>query len=308
MRPRLPPLHTLPTFEAAAKRLNFTLAAEDLHLTQSAVSQQIRQLEAHLGVQLFRRLTRQLVLTEQGEILYAATKTILGELHTTMERLKETESTVRLIVSVLPSFGSKWLVPRLHQFLNLYPGVRVTVLPSVGLVDFAKDDVDVALRWGKGTWSGVQARCLIGDIVFPVCSPKLLEQGSKIRAPNDLESHILLHDHTHDMWEEWFHAAGFARPLGRSGPVYDDASNLVQAAIDGQGIALARGPLVIDDLSAGRLIRILDIEFESDLGYYFVCPNAPARQKVIEDFYTWAKFEAEKTADALQRFRVALSG
>jgi len=289
----LPPLNALRTFEAAASRLNFTQAAEVLHLTQSAVSQQIRQLEGQLGVKLFRRLTRRLELTEEGQLLYEGAHAALSTLRDTMARLERQRFASRLVISVLPSFASKWLVPRLHRFLKRCSGVRVTVLPSVELVEFATEDVDVALRWCAGEWPGLRSQRIIDETLFPVCAPEFLASRGPIMRPADLLSCPLLADVTHDVWRDWFEFVGCDVNELPIGAYYDDASNLIQAAIDGQGVALARSVLVVDDLASRRLLRVIPGKMPGERAYYLLVPPRHVHNPQVREFARWLEEEAE---------------
>jgi LysR family glycine cleavage system transcriptional activator len=292
---RLPPLHFVRAFEAAASRLSFTNAARELHITQSAVSQQIRELERSLGVKLFERSPRRLSLTEDGRILYEGAQSALALLRSAVDRLGGRRNANRLVVSVLPSFGTKWLVPRLHRWLRRNADLRLSILPSVELVDFARDEVDVALRWGTGNWPNLHVEKVLGEQLFPVCSPGFLKRNGPFSQAADLLNAPLLCDTTHEMWDEWFASSEvFAAPLQ---PVayYDDASNLIQAAIDGQGVALARSALVADDLAAGRVVRLFDGNLPSPRAYYFVCTPRTAADASLLAFRAWLMEEAEET-------------
>ena len=303
MQRRLPPPHTLRAFESAAEHLSFTKAARELHLTQSAVSQQIRHLENELGCPLFRRVGRALVLTQAGQILYAGVGRALRILRDTVDRLDGARSSTRLIVSVLPSFGTKWLVPRLHRFLQREPNVHITVVPSTELVDFAKDDVDVALRWGNGHHPGIYSKLVLSESEFPVCAPDLMQRHDPLSAPSELLSWPLLADATHDMWGAWLALVGLEVPPPVPIASYDDASDLIQAAISGQGVALVRSALVAEDLLAGRLVTLVHRELVTERAYYLVCPLATAQSSRILAFERWLAEECALTARSLEKIR-----
>lgn len=301
MQVRFPPLHTLRTFEAAAMRLNFTQAAEDVHITPSAVSQQIRQLEEFLGVKLFRRLTRQLVLTDEGQALYVGVHNAMQNLRDSLEQLQLGDLSSRLVVSVLPSFGSKWLVPRLHRFLRLRPKVRVTVLPSTELVNFDRDDIDVGLRWGDGVWPGLVCQPIIEETLFAVCSPEFIDREGPIKSPQDVAERPLLGDVTHDMWAAWFTRFGLDGTKFHAAALYDDAADLIQAAVDGQGVGLARSVLVLDELVSGRLIRLFDENIPGHFAYYIVYPSRHAGAEKIKALQAWLLQEAEESRRVLKK-------
>lgn len=307
MQRRLPPFHALRTFEAAANCLSFTKAADELHITQSAVSQQIRQLESALGRTLFRRLPRKLLLTEDGQRLFEGVSAALKLLRDTMEDLEHSRSGVRLVMSVLPSFGSKWLVPRLHRFLRTHPHIRATVLPSDVLVDFDKEDVDVGLRWGEGYWPRVESRLIFRETLFPVCAPAILATAN-LEEPRDLLGLPLIGDVTHDMWDLWFKANGVDVEPVRHSALYDDTSNLIQAAVDGQGIACTRSILVLDDLATGRLVRPFAQEVAGKYAYYLVYPRRLARDARVKAFAQWLDAEAEVSLRALEDMRQRSNG
>ena len=289
MARRLPPLNALRAVEAGARHLSFTKAAEELHVTQAAVSHQVKALEEHLGVRLFRRLTRRLALTEEGRALLPAVGEAFDRIAEAAERIGRSASRSRtLTVSVTPSFGAKWLVHRLGRFWREHPDVDLRVHHSVQLVDFDRDsDVDLAVRWGRGGWPGLSADLLIPSGRTPVCSPALLDGPHPLRTPDDLRHHTLLHEDDYGPWIEWLMAAGAAGVDARRGPIIDDAGVVVQLAIDGHGVALGRVGLIAGDLAAGRLVRPFDLSLEDSLAYYLVCPPrnlTRPRVKAFRDF------------------------
>jgi LysR family glycine cleavage system transcriptional activator len=303
MKRRLPPPHALRTFESAATHRSFTKAADELHLTQSAVSQQIRQLEDDLSVRLFRRIGRGLVLTEEGEVLYQGAHKALDILRDTMETLDGAKRSQRLVVSVLPSFGTKWFVPRLHRFLKREMGLRVTVMPTVEVADFSRDDVDMAIRWGLGDWPALFCKRILSESEFPVCALSLLQSRGAIHSPKDLLDWPLLGDvPPHDsLWTDWFAYAGVDSIPPAPIAFYDDASHLIQAAADGQGVALVRSALAVDDLRTGRLVKLLDVERPCERGYYLVCPSRSVRDSRIKSFERWLEEEAAATQHELAK-------
>jgi LysR family transcriptional regulator, glycine cleavage system transcriptional activator len=297
MSRRLPPLNALRAFEAAARHLSFTRAAQELHVTQTAVSHQIKALEERLGVRLFRRLPRGLLLTEEAQRLLPPVRDAFDQIAAATERLVAVGSGGRLTVSVLPSFAAKWLVPRLGRFRAAHPDLDLRISAASELVDFARDDVDVGIRMGRGVYPGLRVERLFGEALVPVCSPLLREGPHPLRRPEDLRHHVLLHDDDdYTGWELWLRLAGVPDVPARRGPVFTDSAMVVQAAAEGQGVALARRVLAAGDLAAGRLIQPFDVSIPHDLAYYLVCPEATADQPKIAAFRSWLLAESRGQA------------
>ncbi len=294
MARRLPPLNAVRAFEAAARHLSFTKAAEELHVTQAAVSHQVKTLEQHLGLKLFRRLNRALVLTEAGQAYLPPVRRIFDQLYEATKRLTEHEARGKLTVSVLPSFAARWLVPRLGRFVKTYPEIDIRVAPSETLADFAREDVDVGIRYGRGRYPGLRTDRLMTEDIFPVCSPVLLQGSHPLRRPTDLKHHVLLHDDDHGDWRTWLLAAGVEDVDPTRGPVFTDSSMLVQAAVEGQGVALARGALAADDLASGRLVRPFMLSLPAEFAYYVVCPETTADQPKVVAFREWLLQESKR--------------
>ena len=229
MARRLPPLNAIRAFEAAARHLSFTKAAEELFVTQAAVSHQIKALEAALGLQLFRRFNRRLMLTDAGQAYLPPLREALDGIAAATERLRAVEQTGSLKVSVLPSFAAKWLLPRLSRFRERHPEIDVLVSANNALVDFARDEVDIAIRYGFGRHPELEVKFLMGDRIFPVCSPELLAAGPPLREPADLRHHTLLHDADalateSESWRVWLEAAGVSGVDASRGPGFSDSS------------------------------------------------------------------------------------
>jgi LysR family glycine cleavage system transcriptional activator len=293
-----PPLHTLVAFEAAARHLSFTEAAEELFVTPGAISHQIKALEAYLGLKLFHRLPRALALTGEGQSYLIVVRDTLDRLSAATVKLQTMELQGILTVSVLPSFAARWLVPRLGGFRALYPDIDVRIAPTPELVDFARTDVDVGIRYGGGQYAGLQADRLFSEEVFPVCSPSLVAGPHPLHTPQDLRAHTLLHDEGHDGWRTWLLAAGVHELDPQRGPIFTDSSMLVQAAVSGQGVALGRRVLATADLQAGRLVRVFAQTLPTEFAYYVVCPKAAAARARIKAFREWILNEAQR--DVLQ--------
>ena len=294
-RRRLPPLNSLRAFEAGARHLSFTRAAEELHVTQAAVSHQVRALEEHLGVRLFRRLTRRLVLTEEGRALLPAVSEAFDRIAEAAERVGRDAGRARtLTVSVTPSLGARWLVHRLGRFWREHPDIDLRLHHSIQLVDFGRDDVDMAVRWGRGGWPGVEAEFLMPAGVTPVCSPALLAGPNPLRAPADLRHHTLLHDGGYEGWLEWLTAAGVTDVDARRGPIIDDTGVVIQLALAGEGVALGPTVLVAEDLAAGRLVRPFDLRLESDIAYHLVYPSRALNRPKVKAFRDFLLAEAAR--------------
>lgn len=296
----LPPLNALRAFESAAQHLNFTKASEELFVTQGAVSRQIKRLEQDLGYPLFRRDGPKIELTPIGAAYRDAVVEGLSVIRRGTAKVRRQSARPTLTVSVLPSFATMWLVPRVARFHAEHPHLELRLDCSYDVVDFHRaPDIDAAIRFGRGNWPGVHADCLFSCEVFPVCSPALLGGNGPFRSKHEILDYPLIHaTEPMDDWERWFAAAGLELP--RQGPTtrYSDFMALQQAAIEGQGIALARGLLAEPDLRSGRLIRPIDISIRSRSSYYFVCPPSMQDSDTVGTFYRWLKRESESTAAA----------
>jgi LysR family transcriptional regulator, glycine cleavage system transcriptional activator len=300
MTRRLPPLNSLKAFEAAARHLSFTKAADELHVTPAAISHQIKALEDYCGSPLFRRMTRALALTENGKAALPLLREGFDKLAEGAERLGPDPNAGLLTVSVAPTFCAKWLVPRLDRFRTAHPAFDIRIDASDALASFAADGVDVALRYGQGDYPGLVSECLMGEVVFPVCSPALLDGPEPLRTPADLVHHTLLHvywkmaDDKAPSWRMWLKAAGITDVDPERGPRFNVDSLVVQAAIAGHGVALANGALVGDDLAAGRLVRPFPPAKEEPTAfcYYLVYPEDHARNPKVRAFRDWVMAEA----------------
>ncbi len=295
---RLPPLNALRAFEAAARHLSFTRAAEELHVTQAAISHQVKALEEHLGRKLFRRLNRALLLTDDGQAYLPSVSRAFTLLNDATSDLLTKQAPGPLTVSALPSFAARWLVPRLGRFRHIRPDIDLRIDPSTELADFAGGDVDVGIRYGRGKYPGMRADWLMTEDIFPVCSPALLEGPHPLHDPEDLEHQVLLHDDGHGDWRTWLLAAGVDRVDPARGPIFTDSSMLIQAAMAAQGVALARGVLAADELAAGRLVRPFTLSLPTEYAYYLVCPVNTAEQPKIAAFRDWLIGEARRESSA----------
>lgn len=251
---RLPPLQTLRAFEAAGRLSSMTLAAEELNVTHGAVSRHIKTLEAHLGVALFERLTRRIVLTESGaEFLPVVTRS-LTELTREAERLRSLNATTRLTLSTSVSLASKWLAPRLHRLMLRLPDYDVHLDVTDHNVDLADGRIDAAVRYGAGQYPNAVAERVLEETVTPVCSPAYRPTTGPLSSPAELAGCTLLHeDRMLANWERWFALAGLGKLRSR-GPAYSHGSLAIEAALRGEGVVLGRSVLVAEDLAAGRLV------------------------------------------------------
>ncbi len=289
---RLPSLTGLRAFEAAGRHLSFTRAAHELNVSQAAVSHAIKSLEEQLGVRLFRRGPRGLLLTEQGQAFLPPVREAFRQLESATESLLEHDATGALTVSVLPSFAARWLVPRLARFRDRHPEIDVLVLAHDAPVNFDRDNVDVALRYGAGDYTGVVVEPFMTEEIFPVVSPALRDRPPGLNRPEDLAHYTLLHDDLEPGWPAWLLAAGLTHIDPRRGPAFSDSSMLLQAAVDGQGIALGRSALARDDLRAGRLVRPFRLSLPAHFSYFVLYPAHTANRSKVRAFRAWLMDEA----------------
>ena len=300
---RLPPLNALRAFEAAARHLSFTKAAGELNVTQAAISHQIRALEDWLGMPLFRRQNRALLLTDAGQAYLPPMREAFDLMQQATTRLHQRDRSGALNVSTFTSFAAKWLMPRLGRFTASHPEIEIRLGINDTLLDFGSDDVDVGVRYGRGDWRGVHKELLMTEEVFVVCSPKLLEGEHPLREPSDLRHHTLLHDDLPEDWSTWLDAAGAddaVKVRARGDLVFNHSEMVLQAAVEGLGVALGRSALVADDLAAGRLVKPFDLQLPTQSAYYVVhSENAGDRPK-IKAFSDWLHEEAARDHRAPQ--------
>ena len=288
MSKRLPPLNALRTFEAAARHLSFTRAADELAVTQAAVSHQIKALEEHLGVQLFRRLSRRLILTDEAQLLLPSVRQAFDALLAGVDLLSAHGGAGTLSISTTPSFAANWLVGRLCRFQALQPEIEIQLGATARVVDFAREGIDCGVRYGFGDWPGLRSVRLFCQELFPVCSPSLLEGPRPLRAPEDLAHHTLLHvlDNADD-WRLWLQAAGVKGVDPTRGLKIDSFPLALQAAITGAGVVIGRAQLVAEDLAAGRLVEPFEFELPIESAYYFVAPEGTWELQKVATFRDW---------------------
>jgi LysR family transcriptional regulator, glycine cleavage system transcriptional activator len=292
MRRRLPSLNALKAFEASARQESFTKAAQELCVTQGAVSQQVKALETELGLRLFRRERQRLVITDAGRSYLEVVRDAFDRLAMGTERLLQRQNAGTLTVTTSPNFAAKWLVHRLGRFSEAHPGINLRVSASIQHVDFAREDIDLAIRHGDGQWSGMHVARLCAEELFPVCSPKLLRGRDALRSPRDLKNCTLLHVNDRRDWAKWLEQADVRDVDLTRGPLFNQASIAIDAAVDGQGIALARTALAAWDLIAKRLVRPFALGLPAPFSYWIVCPNSTALLPKIATFRDWLLAEA----------------
>jgi LysR family transcriptional regulator, glycine cleavage system transcriptional activator len=286
---KLPPLNALRAFESAGRHLSFTKAGDELAVTPTAISHQIRLLEDTLGVKLFRRLPRQLLLTDAGQMLLADAKDAFARLALAVDRVTAGGHSGPLTVSSTQTFAWSWLVPRLYRFQVKYPEIDLRLEASQRAVDFHREGVDVAIRYGRGGWEGIYAVRLFSEVLTPLLSRELLEKGPPLNEPSDILKYPLLRDSpfiTED-WKSWFAAAGVTEFEHRSGGAFDSSQMAVQAALSGAGVALVMADFFKDEVKSGRLVRPFALEIDSGKSHYFVCPEPNAQQPKIVAFRDW---------------------
>ncbi len=285
----LPSLNGLRAFEAAARHLSFTRAAQELNVTQTAISHQIRRLEAQLGLKLFVRRNRALALTREAESYLPAVRAAFEDLRRATQRLKRPQRDGLLTVSTLASLAAKWLLPRVVAFQEAHPGLEVRVSASTHLVDFQREEIDMAVRYGRGDWPGLRADWLMAEDIFPVCSPALLKGAKPLKRPEDLAHHTLLHATlSREDWQLWLTAAGLPTELAqRRGLTFDQSFMCIQAAIEGLGVALGRSAFVEADIAQGRLVVPFDVVLPAEAGFYIVAPDETADDPKIALFREW---------------------
>jgi LysR family glycine cleavage system transcriptional activator len=287
MATRLPPLKALKVFEASARQLSFTRAAEELFVTQAAVSHQIKSLEEYLGIKLFIRKNRSLLLTEEGQSYYSDIKNIFSLLHDATEKLLARGAKGAITVSLQPSFAIQWLVPRLNTFNALNPEIDVRIKAVDQADNSLTQDVDIAIYHGRGRWPDVHLDKLHTEYLIPVCSPLLLQGKKPLNSIDDLTNHTLLHDSSRRDWKKWFKEVGVKGVNVNHGPIFSHSAMVVQAAVYGQGIALANSILVQPDIDAGRLISPVSHTMVSKDAFYIVCREHQVKIGKIAAFREW---------------------
>ena len=296
---RLPPLKSLQVFEAAARWLSFSKAADELFVTPAAISQQIKQLETYLGIVLFHRMTRSVRLTQEAKTVLPLVTEGFDRLAEAVERLTLDEESGLLTISSVPTFAAKWLLQRLPDFSNTYSDITVRLDASLDVQDFDRDGIDISIRLGMGDYPGLYVERVFAEEVSPVCSPALLEGAKPLRTPEDLKNHRLLHvDWSKSTalppdWHMWSKAAGVEGLDVNRGLRFTIESMAIEAAINGDGVALISHSAIAKDFKAGRLVKPFDFVLKSDLAYWLVCPPAHLRRAKVRVFCEWLLAQAE---------------
>jgi LysR family transcriptional regulator, glycine cleavage system transcriptional activator len=299
MRRRLPPLNSLRAFEVVARHSSFRDAASELHVTPAAVSQQIKTLEDHLGRKLLRRHSGGYSLTADALVGLQDLRDAFERLSSAVQKISAADQRM-LRISTVPSLAAAWLVPRLPRFQERHPALDVLLHASYEMVDFQHAPFDMAIRYGGGAYPGLASHRLFGDEISPVCSPQLLGRA-EIDGPVDLRGMSLLHTHWDPPvgkwpgWAEWLRAAGIKGVDATKGPRFSDGAMALQAAVDGQGIALASQALAVDHLAAGRLVKPFKVSVATDFGYYLVCAKARADEPDLVAFRRWLFAEVKRS-------------
>lgn len=296
MARQLPPLNPLRAFEVAARHSSFTRAADELFVTPSAVSHQVKTLEEYLGIPLFLREAKTLTLTAAGRAYLPGVQQAFHLLADATRQLSAELAPV-LRVDIPPTFAAKWLIPRLDRFVKAHPEIDIRVSTNSGPPDFARDDYDMAIRFGRGHYPELHAELCLAVKVFPVCSPALMEGPHPLREPSDLRHHPLLHDAStyadasNPDWAAWLRHAGVEDIDASRGLSFTPSHLVINAAIDGLGIALAKDSWVEQDLAQGRLIRPFDISLPVESAYYMLFPSHRAKDVRIATFADWLRSE-----------------
>ncbi len=299
MSRRLPPLNSLKVFEAAARQLSFTRAAEELFVTQAAVSHQIKALEEFLNIKLFRRRNRSLLLTEEGQSYFLDIKDIFSSIAEATDKVLERHEKGALTISLPPSFAIQWLVPRLADFNQQEPDIDVRI-KAVDLDEGSlTDDVDVAIYYGRGNWPGLQADKLYQEYLVPLCAPKLLIGEKPLMSLSDLKSHTLLHDTSRKEWKLFVKQNAIEEVNVNHGPIFSHSTMVLQAAVHGQGVALGNNVLAQPELDAGRLVSPFDEVLVSKNAFYVVCHDKQAQSGRIATFRDWMLAKAASEQEAL---------
>lgn len=287
MSRRLPPLNSLRVFEAAARHLSFTRAAEELFVTQAAVSHQIKALEEFLGLKLFRRRNRSLLLTEEGQSYFLDIKEIFSSLSEATDKVLERSAKGALTISLPPSFAIQWLVPRLSDFNNQEPDIDVRIKAVYMDEGSLTEDVDVAIYYGRGNWPGLRVELLYQEQLLPLCSPQVLLNEKPLATIDDLRFHTLLHDTSRKDWKQFVKHYELAGMNVNQGPIFSHSTMVLQAAAHGQGIALGNNVLAQPELDAGRLVAPFEEVLVSKNAFYLVCNEKQADTGRIATFREW---------------------
>lgn len=291
---RLPPLNALRIFEACARHSSFVKAADELAVTASAVSQQMRILEEYLGVSLFSRVRRQVQLTPAGEQYLVAVKHALDEIEVATQRLMVNPDTNVVSISVAPNFLIRWLMPRMSKFQALYPDIELQINTSTGLIDFGRSTTDMAVYFGHGDWDDIEMHFLRNLTLVPVCSPALLRGAKPLHKVSDLKQHTLIHvsSRKHE-WDDWLEQAGASFLTPKSTLSVSNGHLATAAALDGLGVALADITLSSREVESGQLVIPFDIPLDSNKAFYLVYRKHRPLTVGMRAFKEWLISEME---------------
>jgi LysR family transcriptional regulator, glycine cleavage system transcriptional activator len=300
MNNHLPPLSALRAFEAAARHMSFSRAADELHVTPAAISHQVHALEEDLGVRLFHRMNRSIELTTSAQILLPGLSDAFAGIQSAVRRLRAHNDTGTLTVTASPSLAAKWLVLRLHRFQEQHPEVDVRISATDDVVDLTRGDFDIAIRYGCGKYPGLEIELLFTNEVFPACSPRLLTGGPPLRTPEDLPRHTLIHDQAVERdpfvptWAMWLKAAGVKDAPATAGLTFNSISLALDAAVAGQGVVLAYSNIAAADLAAERLVRLFSLALPDPFAYYIVTAPGTLERPKVQAFRNWLRQEADR--------------
>lgn len=302
LRAKLPPANSLVVFEAAARHLNFTRAAQELNVTQAAVSRQVQILEDHLGTSMFQRVPRALKLTAAGQRLFKSVTMSLEHIANTVADIRRVGPKADVTVATSVTFASYWLMAHIAKFRALSPDTELKVVAAPPVPDLTAAGIDLAIRYGSGRWPGVEAIHLLDNEVFPVCAPSYLDGRGKPHKPRDLLDEVLLHlveyDRNWVTWEAWLRDFGVPWKPTKKGLEFDNYLVLVQAALDGQGVALGGGRLAEDFITRGTLVRPIAATLRSTRGFYLLMPRDVPLSQPAKLFREWIIAEAKGSKQA----------
>ena len=286
------PLNAIRAFEATARRLSFSAAGEELHVTHAAISHQVKRLEEWLGVSLFDRGARQVQLTEQGAAMLAAASAALADLETTCRRIRRHAGREPLTVGCIPSIASRWLVPRLSGFTAAHPGIDIRVVYAKAEDRLADGDSDVLITLGADPSAGVASRRLFSRMSLPVCSPHHLAGKPALATAEGMASATLLHDETRQGWRDWFRAAGLSNANVDDGPVFADFNLMIGSLIGGQGVGLCPTALIAEEIAAGSLVSLFEQACDMDKAYWLIEAKGLSREaRTLRDWLLGARQE-----------------
>lgn len=297
---RLPPLNAVRAFEAAARHCSFTRAADELFVTQGAVSHQVKLLEDWFGFLLFDRHKRDLQLTRKGEEYLPAVRIMLNDLHVATRSLLDEDDERILVVSVAESFAVNWLINRLGRFAKQHSGIDIRLASQNQIDDLGNvigeegpNWVDLRIRYGRGKWPGLHVTKLFDEEVFPVCSPTLIDPAKPLNELEDLAEYVLIHDDMQMSWESWVRSVGYSKAISTKGPKFSHSHMALQAALNGEGIVLGRSVLTLDFLKSGQLIRPLNISVPAEHSYFLLCQERMIGDAKVKAFTAWLQKEAK---------------